>query len=97
MLKVVMSAHTNGSDAEKIFGERKADHRILNAALSLKKQYPDRNVIMVTKDINLRLKAKALNIPAEDFETGKVKDVDSLYIGKTILENVKPEIIDKDL
>jgi len=37
-------------------------------------------------DINLRLKAKSLNIPAEDFETGKIKDVDSLYSGKTLIE-----------
>jgi PhoH-like ATPase len=94
-LKVVMPYHNGGLDAEKMFGEKKADHRILNAALSLKKQYPERKVIMVTKDINLRLKAKALNIPAADFETGKVKDVESLYIGKTIIENVKSEIIDK--
>lgn len=94
-LKVVMTGQNGTQDAEKIFGERKADHRILNAAIVLKKQYPTRNVIMVTKDINLRLKAKALNIPAEDFETGKVKDVDSLYTGKTVLEKVRPEIIDR--
>ncbi len=94
-LKVVMTTKNGALDAEEIFGEKKADHRILNAALSLTKQYPDRKVIMVTKDINLRLKAKALSIPAEDFETGKVKDVDSLYIGKTVIDNVKIEIIDK--
>ena len=93
-LKVVMPGH-NGVDAEKIFGEKKADHRILNAAILLAKEYPSRSVIMVTKDINLRLKAKALNIAAEDFETGKVKDVESLYTGKTLIENVKPVIIDK--
>jgi PhoH-like ATPase len=93
-LKVVMTGQNGNFDAEKIFGERKADHRILNAAIVLQKQYPTRSVIMVTKDINLRLKAKALNIPAEDFETGKVKDVDSLYTGKTVLEKIRPEIID---
>ena len=94
-LKVVMMSQNNGFDAEKIFGEKKADHRILNAALTLKRENPTRKVIMVTKDINLRLKAKALNIPAEDFETGKVKDVEMLYTGKTIVENIKPTIIDK--
>jgi len=83
------------TDACKILGEDKPDHRILNAALSMKNQYPDRKVILVTKDINLRLKAKSLNIIAEDFETGKIKDIDSLYTGKTLIENLPGSVIDK--
>jgi PhoH-like ATPase len=94
-LKVVMTAHNGGFDAERLFGEKKADHRILNAAVLLKKMHPERTVILVTKDINLRLKAKALNIAAEDFETGKVKDVEQLYTGKTLIEKVRSDIIDK--
>jgi PhoH-like ATPase len=82
-------------DAEKIFGERKGDHRILNAALQLKRQYPDRKVIMVTKDVNLRIKAKALNLPAEDFMTGKIENVDSLYSGISRYENVDPRGISR--
>ncbi len=93
-LKVVMTHSNKDIDAERIFGERKADHRILNAALILAKENPNQKVIMVTKDINLRLKAKALNIPAEDFETGKIKDIEQLYTGKTTIENVNPVIID---
>jgi len=83
------------TDACKILGEDKPDHRILNAALSMKNQYPDKKVILVTKDINLRLKAKSLNITAEDFETGKIKDIDSLYTGKTLIENLSGSVIDK--
>jgi PhoH-like ATPase len=49
---------------------------------------------MVTKDINLRIKAKALNIMAEDFQTGKIKNVDSLYTGKARLENIDSGVID---
>jgi len=82
-------------DACKILGEDKPDHRILNAALSLMNKYPDRKVILVTKDINLRLKAKSLNIVAEDFETGKIKDIGSLYTGKTLIENLPGSLIDK--
>jgi PhoH-like ATPase len=81
-------------DAEKIFGERKADHRILNAALALQKEMPDRKVVLVTKDVNLRLKAKSLSLPAEDYETGKIKDLEGLYTGRSIIEGVKPEVID---
>jgi len=95
-LKVIMN--TKGSktiNAEAVFEERKADHRILNTAIGLQEEYPDKKVILVTKDINLRLKAKALNLPAEDYETGKIKDVDSLYSGNTIIEDVDIELINQ--
>lgn len=85
--KVVMSPDSQ-VDAEKIFDEKKPDHKILNAALTLKEAYPDRKVILVTKDINLRLKAKSLNLIAEDYETGKVKHVSELKSGKTVIERV---------
>ena len=81
-------------DSEKVFGEKKADHRILNTALYLSETHPDRKVVMVTKDINLRLKAKSLNLVSEDYETGKIKDLSELYTGKTVLEKVLPEAID---
>lgn len=92
--KVVMH-ETSKVDAEHIFGERKADHRILNAALRLQEENPQSKVILVSKDVNLRLKAKSLNINAEDFQTGKVKDLESLYTGKTTVEGLSREIIDK--
>jgi len=91
--KVVMNGHSK-IDAREVFGEDKPDHRILNAALSLAQEYPDRKVILVSKDINLRLKAKALNIQAEDYKTGKIKDVETLYTGNTIV-NADIEVIDK--
>ena len=94
MFRVVMNEHSE-IDAQQIFGENKPDHRILNAALVLSKENPEKKVILVTKDINLRLKAKSLNIPAEDFQTGKVKDVDSLYSGKRLIEGLDKEIINK--
>lgn len=81
-------------DANQVFGEKKADHNILNAALHLKEQAPDRKVILVSKDINLRLKAKSLNLLAEDYQTGKVADIEGLYTGKTVLENVNKKFID---
>lgn len=94
--KVVMDTTTNGNvDARKVYGSNKADHKILNVAISLQDEFPNRSVIMVTKDINLRIKAKALSIKAEDYQTGKIKNVDSLYTGKALLENVDPLVIDK--
>jgi PhoH-like ATPase len=91
--KVVMNEQSE-LDAVKVFGENKPDHRILNAALILISENPEKKVVLVSKDINLRLKAKSLNIPAEDFETGKIKDVDSLYSGKSLIEGVDKTVID---
>ncbi|MEQ9299941.1 MAG: PhoH family protein [Cyclobacteriaceae bacterium] len=90
--KVIMSTSST-VDAQKIFDDRKNDHKILNAALSLKDEYPDKNVILVSKDINLRLKAKSLNLPAEDYETGKIKNVSTLFTGLEEVENVSAEDI----
>ena len=59
-------------DAEQIYAEGKNDHKIINAALYLKENEPKKSVTLVTKDINLRIKAKALGVIAEDYETGKV-------------------------
>lgn len=80
-------------DAEKIFGEKKADHRILNSALFLSEKYPERKVVLVTKDINLRIKAKSLSLQAEDYETGKIKNLDELYTGNTLVEKSSPTTI----
>lgn len=92
--KVIM--HERGSvDAERVFGERKADHRILNGAIAMRDEYPDRKVIMVTKDVNLRLKAKSLDLLAEDYETGKIKNVSELHTGNRVIENVKQSVIDR--
>lgn len=95
MIKIEM--HQNSKiDAEKVFGERKADHRILNTALYVSEKYPNRKVVMVTKDINLRIKAKSLRLNAEDYETGKIKDVnEQLYTGRSEIQKVPSELINQ--
>ena len=92
--KIVMENDKVENDAVKIFGN-KNDHKILNAALCLKKSEINSKVVLVSKDINLRLKAKALNIEAEDFETGKIDKESALYQGKNTVENVDSESINK--
>ncbi|MCX8079837.1 MAG: PhoH family protein [Bacteroidia bacterium] len=92
--KFKIEMHTDSTiNAEKIFDEKKPDHRILNTALYVQEMHPNRRVVLVSKDVNLRLKAKSLNITAEDYETGKVKTVDELYKGYTIIEKADPEAI----
>ncbi|MBB2150416.1 PhoH family protein [Pedobacter gandavensis] len=92
--KVVMDKKPNVFDAIAIFGEGKFDHRILNAALSLQEEFPEKKVVLVSKDICLRLKAKSMDLHAEDYETGKVKNVDALYTGKTMLPNVDAPVFE---
>ncbi len=91
--KVLMESDST-IDACKIFGDNKNDHRILNAALALKEAEKDKKVILVSKDINLRLKAKSLDIVAEDYETGKIKNVNTLHTGKEELDDVASADID---
>ena len=92
--KIVMENEDLSSDAVKIFGN-KNDHKILNTALSLQKAHSSDVVILVSKDINLRLKAKALNINAEDFETGKIDRDSTLYTGRQVVEDVESDYINK--
>lgn len=82
--KVILDTKKIASDTQQVFGSEKIDHRILNAALCLQEEHPDRKIVLVSKDICLRLKAKALNLRAEDYETGKIKNLDELYTGRTI-------------
>ena len=92
--KVVMDTGGNGLvDANKVFNEDKADHRILNSALLLQKEEKEKKVILVSKDINLRLKAKALGLNAEDYTTGKIQNISSLYTGSKVVEEIDPSLI----
>jgi len=64
----------------------KADNDILGIAISLQQEKTDTTVILVSKDINLRIKASVLGINAEDYFNDKVlDDVDLLYLGATEL------------
>lgn len=92
---VMQESGTEEQNAVKIFGDRKADHLILNAALFIKQEYPDRPVILVTKDVNLRLKARSLNLQAEDYETGKIQNLEGLYRGIAQLDLEESDMIDK--
>ncbi|MDD2760547.1 MAG: PhoH family protein [Methylomonas sp.] len=64
-----------------------ADNSILSIVLALGKEYPGVNVILVSKDINMRIKAAALQITAEDYHNDQtIEDVDLLYSGAMALE-----------
>ena len=94
-LQVTMSGEGLSLNAETVFGERKNDHKIINAVIKLRDEFPAKRVVLVTKDICLRVKAKALNLLAEDYETGKVKDLDALYTGKREVHDLESTVIDR--
>jgi PhoH-like ATPase len=69
----------------------KADNRILSTALALQTEYPNAMVELITKDINLRIKADVFGVKARDYEPEKV-DVDEMYEGHKEID-VDPAII----
>ncbi|MEM1062854.1 MAG: PIN domain-containing protein, partial [Planctomycetota bacterium] len=76
------------------FTEQTPDHRILEAALTLRERSPG-PVILVTKDTNLRMKAKAFGLVAQDYENDKIADADVLYTGKRLVEGLDRDFISK--
>ncbi|MBN1971217.1 MAG: PhoH family protein [Candidatus Delongbacteria bacterium] len=79
---------------DKFFGE-KEDHRILAAAYNYKINHPDVKTIFVTKDVNLRIKARALGILAEDYNAGKIKDMQKTHSDHIEIKNVDQNVIQK--
>ncbi len=75
------------------FSTRKPDHHILNIGYQVARDNPDRVVCLVTKDVNLRMKAKAVSLLAQDYKNDHVRDIQQLYTGTRIAENVEPELI----
>jgi PhoH-like ATPase len=64
----------------------KVDNQILSVVIHLQKKFPKRPVILVSKDINMRIKSRALNLLAEDYFNDKVlEDTDILYSGTRAL------------
>jgi PhoH-like ATPase len=75
---------TNGdalpAKAKHIFSRDSVDNRILACAFAIRKKHPEHETILVTKDINLRIKADTLGFPAEDYENDRVL-IKDLYTG----------------
>lgn len=91
--KVLLDTNPKGVNAEIAYGSDKNDHKIINATLAVKQAETKREVILVTKDINLRIKAKALGILAEDYETGKVDQAEFEDSSSIDVDNLDSEII----
>lgn len=76
----------------------KADNQILACVRALTDKFPDKAVVLVSKDINMRIKATALGMAAEDYFNDKtIDDTDILYTGRTVIDAAAWEAIGKTL
>ena len=92
-IKVVVN-HNWHPDVEKTFKEDCPDHRIINCAFKLHEENLDKQLVLVSKDTNMRLKARSLGLMAEDYTTDTIEDVNHIYPGNRLIENVSSEEID---
>ena len=76
------------------FKEDIPDHRILSIADYIAKSYPKRKTVLISKDINLRMKAKSLGIQSEDYKTDQVTDENVLDKTVTTFDNFDDTLID---
>ena len=92
-MKIAMQNESLAIDAEFIYGKNKNDHKIINVALGTQQEYKDAKVTLVTKDINLRIKSKAIGLLAEDYLTGKVQNIKNIFEGVQELDDIDPTFI----
>lgn len=80
---------------QESFPENTPDHRILAIAEHIHHSHAPGTIIFISKDINLRMKAKSIGIMAQDYESDKVADIAELYKNITTIEEVDDSLITK--
>ena len=85
-VRVVVN-HNWHPDVKAAFQEDCPDHRILNCAYKLSNNNSERETILISKDTNMRLKARSLGITAEDYTTDRIMNLDSVYTGSRLVED----------
>ena len=79
-LRIVFEKEKATTNGHSLFGNGSVDNRILQLAFNIKKTSPKGQTVLVSKDINLRIKADALGVLAEDYENDRVF-IKDLYTG----------------
>ncbi len=82
-------------DLKQNFPVQNPDHHILNIAYQIAKEHPAKQVILISKDVNLRMKAKAVGMTAQNYTSDQVKDISTVYKGSRIKENISQEVIEQ--
>ena len=93
-----ISVHLESSFHDKLkanFSQAQADHRILNAAYRIAVDQGFDRAVLVTKDVNLRMKAKSIGLMAQDYNTDRVQAPADIYKGTRVMENIPAGVIDQ--
>ncbi|WP_459558089.1 PhoH family protein [Lacunimicrobium album] len=101
-IRIAFVTNDHSRFLDEVFQQDSPDHRILRTALHVKqleetaagKSQP-RPVILITKDTNLRMKAKAFHLHAQDYNNDKVESFEKLYKGKRLVEGIPSEVVDQ--
>jgi PhoH-like ATPase len=78
---------------QESFPEHSPDHRILAITEHIQKNSNGKTVILITKDINLRMKAKSIGIMSQDYESDKISSIADIYKNVSVIENIDSKII----
>lgn len=85
-IRVILDSNLDQRLAEELIHDS-PDHRIINATLKLMERETSMQVVLVSKDTNMRMKAKAFGIRAQDYNRDKVESISKLYTGKRTIES----------
>ncbi len=77
------------------FNEITPDIRILNIAYSVAKKHNFKNVTFVTKDVNLRLRARSIGLKTENYNSKYVENISEMYTGLKVIENVEEDVLEE--
>jgi PhoH-like ATPase len=91
--RLYISTYKESELIKNNFIEDIPDHRILSICDNLKHKIDQ--VILVTKDVNLRLKAKSIQITTEDYKTDKIENINKLSSDPILIENISSDLISK--
>lgn len=91
----VVTGNVEAPHVYESFPEHIPDHRILAVTDWLARQYPETKAILVTKDVNLRMKARSIGLLCEDYITDKVVNADIFEKSNEVFENIDPVLVDR--
>ena len=92
-IRIVVN-HNWHPNVKTIFNEDCPDNRIINCAYKIQNDSDHHTVILVSKDTNMRLKARSLSIKAEDYTTDAVQNIEQVYNSIRLIENIDKTEID---
>lgn len=91
----IVTDEGKSSKVYKVFSSNKPDHQILAVVECLMQKHPETKNVLVTKDVNLRMKARSLDFLCEDYITDKVANVDIFEKSNEVFEGIAPDLIDR--